>query len=129
MLAKLSRETFFVALDALRSNKVRALLTMLGVVIGSACIVLVVTVALTGKKYIIGQIESVGSNLVWAEYARTGQQPRALSYELNLDDLQAVKVGIPQVAEVAATREIHMTVVTGGIEYPVSLVGDRKSVV
>ena len=123
MLAKLSRETFFVALDALRSNKVRALLTMLGVVIGSACIVLVVTVALTGKKYIIGQIESVGSNLVWAEYARTGQQPRALSYELNLDDLQAVKVGIAQVAEVAATREIHMTVVIGGIEYPVSLVG------
>ncbi len=42
MLAKVSRETFFVALDALRSNKVRALLTMLGVVIGSACIVLVV---------------------------------------------------------------------------------------
>ena len=41
----------------------RAILTMLGVVIGSACIVLVVTVALAGKKYIIGQIEGVGANI------------------------------------------------------------------
>ncbi len=44
----ISGETWKVALDALRANKTRAFLTMLGVVIGSACIVLVVTVALTG---------------------------------------------------------------------------------
>ena len=39
---------------------------MLGVIIGSGCIVLVVTVALVGKRYIITQIEGVGSNLVYA---------------------------------------------------------------
>jgi len=44
------RETVSVAIDALRSNKVRAALTSLGVIIGSASIVLVVTVALTSKK-------------------------------------------------------------------------------
>jgi len=38
---------------------------MLGVIIGSGCIVLVVTVALVGKRYIITQIEGVGSNLVY----------------------------------------------------------------
>ncbi len=42
-------ETARLALQALRSNKLRALLTMLGVIIGSACIVLVVTVALGGE--------------------------------------------------------------------------------
>ena len=38
-------ETWNLAVDSLRANKLRAALTMLGVVIGSACIVLVVTVA------------------------------------------------------------------------------------
>ena len=61
-MAKISRETWQVALDALRANKVKAALTMLGVVIGSACIVLVVTIALIGKTYVLPQIEGVGSN-------------------------------------------------------------------
>jgi len=49
-------ETWSMAMEALRANRMRAALTMLGVVIGSACIVLVVTVALSGKKYIAAQI-------------------------------------------------------------------------
>lgn len=57
-------ETFTVAIDALRANKLRAALTSLGVIIGSASIVLVVTVALTSKRFVISQIESVGANLV-----------------------------------------------------------------
>src|SRR3989442_11675892 len=61
------RETVSVAVDALRANKVRAMLTSLGVIIGSASIVLVVTVALTSKKFVLSQIESIGSNLVWVE--------------------------------------------------------------
>ena len=43
---------------------------MLGVIIGSACIVLVVTVALAGKRYIISQIEGVGANLIFGEVIR-----------------------------------------------------------
>src|ERR1700678_782629 len=66
------RETWQLALQALRANKVRAMLTMLGVIIGSACIVLVVTVALSGKRYIIGQIEGVGANLVHASVIHSG---------------------------------------------------------
>ena len=59
------RETLTVAIDALRANKLRAMLTSLGVIIGSASIVLVVTVALTSKKFVISQIEAMGSNLLW----------------------------------------------------------------
>jgi len=82
------QEAFEVAWDALRANKVRALLTTLGVVIGSACIVLVVTVALTGRKFVLGQIEAAGSNLAWAEYVETAQHSRALSYELTPGDVE-----------------------------------------
>jgi putative ABC transport system permease protein len=117
-------ETWQVALDALRANKVKAALTMLGVVIGSACIVLVVTVALSGKQYILAQIEGVGANIVYTEFARAGVQESAvLSDELSLGDMEAVRAGIPQVTEVAATREIPQTVVVEGVERPVALVG------
>ncbi len=116
-------ETFLVAFDALRANKLRAFLTMLGVVIGSACLVLVVTVALTGRRYVLGQIQGVGSNLVYAELVRNPQQAMALSFEMTPEDLAAVKAGIPQVQEVAGTRDIPMTIVVRGLERPVGLVG------
>ena len=67
-----------ISLDALRANKVKAFLTMLGVVIGSACIVLVVTISLTGRNYIVAQVEAAGSNLVYAELRRTGVQATTL---------------------------------------------------
>ncbi len=93
-----------------------------GVIIGSASIVLVVTVALTSKKFVISQIESVGSNLVWVELVQRPDKPQPLSYEMTLDDLEAAK-SIPKVIEAAGTRELPMTVITGGVERPVNLVG------
>ena len=117
------QETFLVAVDALRANKLRASLTALGVVIGSACIVLVVTVALTGRKFVLAQIEAVGSNLVWADYVETPEHARARSYELNSGDLEAIRREIPQVMEVAGARDVPASVVVAGVERPVSLVG------
>ena len=118
----LQAETWKLAWDALRTNKVRAVLTMLGVIIGSACIVLVVTVALAGKKYVIGQIEGVGANLVYAQ-STGGAATRSPSDEISPGDLQAVKQGIPEVVQVAGTHDIEMTVVADGREHPVNLVG------
>ncbi len=116
-------EAVAVAFDALRANKLRAFLTALGVVIGSASIVLVVTVALTSRKFVISQIESVGSNLVWAELVRASGKAQPLSYELTPADMDAVKQGIPEVVEVAGTRELPSSVIVEGVERPVALVG------
>jgi putative ABC transport system permease protein len=117
------RETLSVAIDALRSNKLRAMLTSLGVIIGSASIVLVVTVALTSRKFVLGQIEATGSNLVWAELVRAGAKGQPLSYELTVDDMNAVKASVPGVVQVAGARELPMAVVAGGVERPVILIG------
>jgi putative ABC transport system permease protein len=117
------RETLSVAIDALRSNKLRAILTSLGVIIGSASIVLVVTVALTSQKYVIGQIEAIGSNMVYVELVSAGRTGQPLSYELTLDDMNAIKATVPGVTEVAGTRELPMAVVIGGRERPVNLIG------
>src|SRR2546423_3271700 len=107
------RETVSVAIDALRANKLRAILTSLGVIIGSASIVLVVTVALTSKKFVLSQIESIGSNLVWVELVQRPDKPQPLSYEMTLEDLETVKA-IPNVIEVAGTRELETAGGGGG---------------
>src|SRR6202795_2311690 len=110
------RETVSVAFDALRSNKLRAALTSLGVIIGSASIVLVVTVALTSKKFVISQIEGVGSNLVWAEMVHAAGKAEPLSHEITMG-------AMPGVVAVAGTRELPMSVVVAGVERPVNLIG------
>jgi len=116
------RETVTVAIDALRANKLRAILTSLGVIIGSASIVLVVTVALTSRKFVLSQIEAVGSNLIQVELVQRPDKPQPLNYEMTLEDMEAAK-SIPNVVEVAGSRELPMNVVAGGVERPVNLVG------
>jgi putative ABC transport system permease protein len=117
------RETITLAVDALRANKVRATLTSIGVIIGSASIVLVVTVALTSRKYVISQIEAVGSNLVWAEMVKTPDVAQPLSHEITLDDMAEVKATIPGVVEVAGITAIPMSVVVSGKTRPATLIG------
>jgi putative ABC transport system permease protein len=118
-------ETWGLALQALRAHKVRAMLAMLGVVIGTGCIVLVVTVALAGKQYIIGQIEGVGANLVYVNLVNTGEPGSFnLADQLNADDLAAVKQALPQmVAQAAGANSSPLTVDVNGQQRDVNLVG------
>ncbi len=53
-----------VAIQALRTNKTRSLLTMLGVIIGVSSVILLVSVGSGLQKYITDQLEGVGSNLL-----------------------------------------------------------------
>ena len=117
------RETFTVATDALRANKLRAILTSIGVIIGSASLVLVVTVALTSRKFVISQIEGVGSNLVWAEMVKPPDKVLPLSHEITLADMEAVKASVPEVVEVAGIRELPMTAMVGDTVRAVNLIG------
>jgi putative ABC transport system permease protein len=117
------KETMAVAIDALRANKLRAVLTSVGVIIGSASIVLVVTIALTSRKYVISQIEAVGSNVIWAEMVQTPDKAQPLSHELTLADMEAVQATIPGVTTVAGISDMPMTVVVGGQTKPVALIG------
>jgi putative ABC transport system permease protein len=117
-----NRETWQVALDALRANKVKASLTMLGVIIGSACIVLVVTIALIGKTYVLAQIEGVGSNIVYAVYSGGTANARSQADEISLNDMEGVR-HLPHVVEVAGTSDMATSIVVNGQETAVALVG------
>ena len=61
-------ETLSVAIETFRSNRTRFMLTSLGMVIGTASLILVVTIGLTGKQYLLQLIQNVGSNMMVAEY-------------------------------------------------------------
>ena len=112
-------------MQALRANKMRAMLTMLGVIIGSGSIVLVVTVALGGQRYVLSQIEGIGANLVSARVVSSGDAGSlTIEDQITPADLDAVKQAMPQlVSEAAGSNALPMTVVVKGQERPITLVG------
>src|SRR5580658_8571259 len=65
-------ESLRFSAQALRANPVRSLLTGLGMVIGTASVILVVTISLTSRDYILEQVEGVGSNIIFAYFANGG---------------------------------------------------------
>ena len=102
-------ESVRFAVWALAVDKVKASLTMLGVVIGSAALVLVVTIASTGKAYMISQIEGIGSNLAYASLDRTGTTT-VPEDELTLGDLSAARQTLLGVQAVAGTYDLPVDV-------------------
>jgi putative ABC transport system permease protein len=98
-------ESIRLALDALGVDKVKAFLTMLGVMIGSASIVLVITIASTGKTYVVGQIEGIGANLAYAALDRNGV-PTIPDDELSSGDLTSVRQSLSMVTAAAGTYDI-----------------------
>ena len=114
-------ETWKIAVNTLSAHKVRTSLSTMGILVGSASMVLVVTASLSGGRYVLEQIESVGSNLVYTEHVKTGDRASALGDELSLSDMEAVRA-IPAVVEVAGTRTVPMTVIASG-ERGVTLIG------
>jgi len=85
-------EAFRFSFQALRANPVRSLLTGLGMVIGTASVILVVTISLTSRDYILEQVEGVGSNIIFAYYSSQGptEVVSAADY-VKLTDIDAIR--------------------------------------
>lgn len=89
-------EILSFAYDTFCSNKVRFMLTGLGMVIGTASLILVVTIGLTGKQYILNQIQGIGANEIYAEYEGGAQRiTNTASDPLTVDDLNAAMAQVP----------------------------------
>ena len=120
-----SGEILSFSFDTFCSNKVRFTLTALGMVIGTASLILVVTIGLTGKQYVLNQIQSIGANLIYAEY-EGGQQRIGNSAidPLTIDDLKAAQTEVPGI--VAASPVVNMSdriPVGGGKERDIQILG------
>jgi putative ABC transport system permease protein len=104
-------EIISLAIDSFRANKVRVMLTSLGMVIGSASLIMVVTVGLTGKQYILHLIQAIGTNMVEVEYSGGGPGSNAQhdfrNDYLTRDDETAVLEQVPFVAYSSPMLQMH----------------------
>ena len=92
----LLNEVLRMAVDSFRANKVRFALTAVGMVIGTASLILVVTIGLTGKQYVLGQIQSIGANMIYAEYEGGGRRITTVQQDfLTAADMRAVQEQVP----------------------------------
>jgi putative ABC transport system permease protein len=81
--------------QALRANPVRSLLTGLGMVIGTASVILVVTISLTSRDYILEQVQGIGSNIIFAYYANAGGSTVADADYVKMGDVHAIRQELP----------------------------------
>lgn len=118
-------ETLSVAIETFRNNQTRFLLTSLGMVIGTASLILVVTIGLTGKQYLLQQIQNVGSNMMVAEYQGGDVSGNASASDLlNLNDLHAVREQVPGISASSPMVELHDRItVPGGKERDILVLG------
>ncbi len=85
-------ESLAFSAKALKANPVRSLLTALGMVIGTASVILVVTISMTSRDYILEQIEGVGSNMVFAYYEAGNQSATQADADfVKMADVDAVR--------------------------------------
>src|SRR5580700_6463098 len=85
-------EIFSFACETFMSNKIRFALTALGMVIGTASLILVTTIGLTGKQYLLSQIQAIGSNWIYAEYESGGGRISTSGNDsLTIQDMEAVQ--------------------------------------
>lgn len=108
-------ETVNVALETFRSNRVRFTLTALGMVIGTASLILVVTIGLTGKQYVLQQIQSIGANMIFAEYQGGAiYSAESANDYMTIEDLNAIRQQVPNIAFSSPIIELHEKITIPG---------------
>lgn len=109
-------EVLQLAFDSFKASKVRFLLTMLGMVIGSASIVLVVTLGLTGKEYALNLISSIGPNMIEMQYSGgsiAGPNNTTTDDSMTREDMLAVLEQVPGIAASSPMLEAHSNISAG----------------
>ncbi|MGB8262039.1 MAG: ABC transporter permease [Terracidiphilus sp.] len=110
-------EVLKLAVDSFRSSKVRFALTALGMVIGTASVILVVTIGLTGKQYVLQLIQKFGTNSVELEYSgggAIGSERVVYNDYLTREDEKAVLAQLPGVMYSSPVLEMHDRISFGG---------------
>jgi putative ABC transport system permease protein len=110
--------------QALRANPVRSMLTGLGMVIGTASVILVVTISLTSRDYILEQVQGIGSNIIFAYYANAGGSTVADADYVKMADVQAIRQNLT--SDIVAATGVMSNfdrILIGGKEQDVKVIG------
>ena len=114
------------ALDSLYGNKLRSMLTVLGIVIGVAAVIAMLSIGRGAQASITSQIESIGTNLIYVSPGSTSeggvQSAAGSAGTLTLDDAEAL-AGLPDVVAVASVTNSFVQVVYQGQNVNTRLMG------
>jgi len=113
----LMSEILKLAIDSFRASTPRFALTALGMVIGTASVILVVTIGLTGRQFILNEIQKIGTNEVEVEYSgggAVGAEKVQYNDFLTREDEKAVLTGVPSVVASSPVLESHDRISFGG---------------
>jgi putative ABC transport system permease protein len=102
------------AYDAFCSNKLQFMLTSLAMAVGTASVILVVTIGLTGKQYILRQIQSIGANMIYADYQGGSQRIDSTPDPMTVEDVDAVRQQVPAVVAASPTIALNDRISVGG---------------
>jgi len=118
-------EIMSFAYDTFCSNKVRFMLTALGMVIGTASLILVVTIGLTGKQYVLNQIQGIGANLIYAEYEGGAQRITNTAPDpLTVDDMKAADEQVSEIVSASPVVTLSERIAVGdGKERDIQILG------
>lgn len=124
----LFKETVQMALEALWSNKMRSLLTMLGIIIGVGAVIAMVSIGMGVRKQVQDSIASLGSNMliVNASAARNSagvRQAAGSSINLKLEDAEAIKKKITDAQYVTPMVQRNYQIVNGNQNWNTQVVG------
>jgi putative ABC transport system permease protein len=102
------------AYDAFCSNKLQFTLTSLAMAVGTASVILVATIGLTGKQYILRQLQSIGTNMIYADYQGGGQRIDSTPDPMTVEDMQAVRQQVPSIVAASPTVALEDHISIGG---------------
>src|SRR5215831_2499987 len=118
-------EAFRFSAQALRANPVRSLLTGLGMVIGTASVILVVTISLTSRDYILEQVQGIGSNIIFGYYVSAGPSSATADADyIKLGDVDAIRQHLS--SDIVAATGVMSNfdrILIGGKEQDVKVIG------
>jgi putative ABC transport system permease protein len=119
------KEILLNANQALFRNWGRAILTSLSMVIGTASLILVVVVGISGRAYTLDLIRGVGTNLIIIsnESVDAGFGARALADRLTLDDVKSIPMQIPGIQSAVALMISHPAIIDRGVTRRISMIG------
>jgi len=111
-------ETMRIAWEAILKNKIRSFLTMLGIIIGVAAVIIMVAISAGTEAAIQEQITSLGSNLLFVQssFSRGGPGGGGGSGGLVYDDSTAIEEEIDGVAAVVVEQNSSQTVKAGTVQ-------------
>ena len=95
-------EIFKQAFDSLRANKMRSLLTMLGIVMGVFSVIAIMAIGNATESYIVGEFEKIGANTVTIYY-KSNEITR--NEWLTLDDMDLIADNIPEIKNITTVGQ------------------------